>query len=79
MYVASDVSHQIPNSAKPKPIATVSTITIASGACSANAVAIAGHRNTISRPAYIGRRGRQRTAISAPSTAPTPSALVSTP
>jgi len=79
MYRASDVSHQMPNSANPNPIASATAITTASGACSAKAVAIAGHGSTSSSPTYIGRRGRQRIATSAPSTAPPPATLSSTP
>jgi hypothetical protein len=69
----------MPNSANPNPIASATAITTASGACSANAVAIAGHGSTSNSPMYIGRLGRQRIATSAPSTAPPPATLSSTP
>jgi hypothetical protein len=79
MWRARAVSHQIINSEKPNPVANASTTTTATGAPSANIPSWTGQASVRIRPAANGCRGRQRSAVSAPMTAPTPATLSSTP
>ena len=76
---ASDASHQMPNSEKPKPTENTIGTTATSGAPSANVNAATGHASVSISPVNIGRRGRQRIPTSAPTTAPPPATLSSTP
>ncbi len=79
MWRASAVSHQIISSEKPNPVANANTTTTDTGAPSANSPSWTGQASVRIKPVASGCRGRQRSAISAPITAPTPATLSSTP
>jgi hypothetical protein len=79
MCCASAVFHQIISSENPNPVPSAPAATTASGACSASEAPITGHASASTSPVRSGRAGRQRIASSAPSTAPAPARLSSTP
>ena len=79
MWRASAVSHQMISSENPSPLANAHGTTSPSGAPSANTPLWTGHASTSSMPAISGRAGRHRTPTSAPSTAPRPTTLSSSP
>ncbi len=60
MYRASAVSHRIINKPKPKPVASDSTITSASGARAASAPPISGQASTSNMPVFSGLRRTPR-------------------
>ena len=61
------------------PVATASGTTTGTGAPRANATIMTGQTEITAKAASIGRLGRQRKPITAPSSAPAPYAAVTTP
>jgi len=79
MWRASAVSHHTPKSENPKPVANANGTTRARGEFTANTMSWIGQMMIRSSPARSGRFGRQRTPISAPTSAPAPVRVSSRP